>query len=86
MPQATSALYLSSKKAATDPRFVKLAPVFRCSNLKCGDTRRSVDFFHVASFCLFTVMRTNLSFYILTICLYWVSPDMVFIYFCTVFR
>ncbi|KAG7597602.1 WD40-repeat-containing domain superfamily [Arabidopsis suecica] len=39
MPQATSTLYLSSKKAATDPRFVKLAPVFKCSNLKCGDTK-----------------------------------------------
>lgn len=39
MPKATSALYLSSKKAATDPRFVKLAPVFKCSNLKCGDTK-----------------------------------------------
>ncbi|XP_010459619.1 PREDICTED: uncharacterized protein LOC104740646 isoform X1 [Camelina sativa] len=37
MPRATSAVYLSSKKAATDPRFVKLAPVFKCSNLKCGD-------------------------------------------------
>ncbi|KAJ0247786.1 Transducin/WD40 repeat-like superfamily protein [Hirschfeldia incana] len=39
MPQAVSAVYLSSKKDATDPRFVKLAPVFRCSNLKCGDTQ-----------------------------------------------
>ncbi|CAH8385525.1 unnamed protein product [Eruca vesicaria subsp. sativa] len=39
MPQAISALYLSSKKEATDPRFVKLAPVFKCSNLKCGDSQ-----------------------------------------------
>ncbi|KAG2319698.1 hypothetical protein Bca52824_012911 [Brassica carinata] len=39
MPQAVSAVYLSSKKDATDPRFVKLAPVFKCSNLKCGDTQ-----------------------------------------------
>uniref|UniRef100_A0A1J3CCR4 General transcription factor 3C polypeptide 2 n=1 Tax=Noccaea caerulescens TaxID=107243 RepID=A0A1J3CCR4_NOCCA len=39
MPQAIAAVYLSSKKAATDPRFVKLAPVFKCSNLKCGDTQ-----------------------------------------------
>ncbi|VVA91875.1 unnamed protein product [Arabis nemorensis] len=39
MPQAISALYSSSKKAATDPRFVKLAPVFRCSKLKCGDAQ-----------------------------------------------
>ncbi|XP_023644407.1 uncharacterized protein LOC17897890 isoform X2 [Capsella rubella] len=37
LPRTTSAVYLSSKKAATDPRFVKLAPVFKCSNLKCGD-------------------------------------------------
>ncbi|KAF2588680.1 hypothetical protein F2Q70_00040235 [Brassica cretica] len=39
MPRAVSAVYLSSKKDATDPRFVKLAPVFKCSNLKCGDTQ-----------------------------------------------
>ncbi|KAF8104189.1 hypothetical protein N665_0176s0005 [Sinapis alba] len=39
MPKAISALYLSSKKEATDPRFVKLAPVFKCSNLKCGDSQ-----------------------------------------------
>ncbi|XP_013599658.1 PREDICTED: uncharacterized protein LOC106307291 isoform X1 [Brassica oleracea var. oleracea] len=39
MPQAVSAVYLSSKKDATDLRFVKLAPVFKCSNLKCGDTQ-----------------------------------------------
>ncbi|KAL0704602.1 hypothetical protein Bca4012_071027 [Brassica carinata] len=39
MPQAISALYLSSNKEATDPRFVKLAPVFKCSNLKCGDSQ-----------------------------------------------
>lgn len=39
MPQAVSAVYLSSKKDATDPRFVKLAPVFKCSNLKCGYTQ-----------------------------------------------
>ncbi|KAL1207797.1 hypothetical protein V5N11_013971 [Cardamine amara subsp. amara] len=39
MPQATSAVYLTSKKAATDPRFVKLAPVFKCSNFKCGDAQ-----------------------------------------------
>lgn len=43
MPQAVSAVYLSSKKDATDLRFVKLAPVFKCSNLKCGDTQRLVD-------------------------------------------
>ena len=43
MPQAVSAVYLSSKKDATDPRFVKLAPVFKCSDLKCGDTQRLVD-------------------------------------------
>lgn len=59
MPKATSALYLSSKKAATDPRFVKLAPVFKCSNLKCGDTKRSVNFFNISSFCLFGGMKNK---------------------------
>ncbi|CAH2036808.1 unnamed protein product, partial [Thlaspi arvense] len=39
MPQAISAVYLSAKKEKTDPRFVKLAPVFKCSNLKCGDAQ-----------------------------------------------
>ncbi|XP_018447446.1 uncharacterized protein LOC108818975 isoform X2 [Raphanus sativus] len=39
MPRVISDVYLSSKKDATDPRFVKLAPVFKCSNLKCGDTQ-----------------------------------------------
>ena len=46
MPQAISALYLSSNKEATDPRFVKLAPVFKCSNLKCGDSQRLVHVLH----------------------------------------
>lgn len=34
------AIYLSSMKEGTDPRFVKLEPVFRCSMLKCGGTQR----------------------------------------------
>lgn len=33
------AIYLSSMKEGTDPRFVKLEPVFRCSMLKCGGTQ-----------------------------------------------
>ncbi|CAN8312580.1 unnamed protein product [Cochlearia groenlandica] len=39
MPRTVSALYLSSKKPANDPRFFQLAPVFKCSTLKCGDTQ-----------------------------------------------
>ncbi|XP_010558993.1 PREDICTED: LOW QUALITY PROTEIN: uncharacterized protein LOC104827512 [Tarenaya hassleriana] len=39
MPQAMTTIYLSSSKPETDPRFVKLSPVFRCSKLKCGDTQ-----------------------------------------------
>lgn len=34
-------IYSSSKKEGTDPRFIKLKPVFRCSNLKYGD-RQSI--------------------------------------------
>ena len=52
MPQAISALYLSSNKEATDPRFVKLAPVFKCSNLKCGDSQRLVHVLHLLVFLL----------------------------------
>ena len=51
MPQAILALYLSSKKEATDPRFVKLAPVFKCSNLKCGDSQRLVHVLHFLFLC-----------------------------------
>ncbi|KAL5725203.1 hypothetical protein ACHQM5_008372 [Ranunculus cassubicifolius] len=36
-PRAVEILYSSCKKEGTDPRFVKLEPVFRCSKLKSGD-------------------------------------------------
>ncbi|XP_050380080.1 uncharacterized protein LOC126797498 isoform X2 [Argentina anserina] len=36
-PHAIEVIYSSSSEEGTDPRFVKLAPVFRCSLLKSGD-------------------------------------------------
>ncbi|KAA8516698.1 hypothetical protein F0562_016796 [Nyssa sinensis] len=36
-PRAIKAIYSACEKEGTDPRFVKLEPVFRCSKLKCGD-------------------------------------------------
>ncbi|XP_019152955.1 PREDICTED: uncharacterized protein LOC109149566 isoform X3 [Ipomoea nil] len=39
-PRIIKRLY-SSDKEGTDPRFIKLEPVFRCSMLKCGD-RQSI--------------------------------------------
>ncbi|KAL5862326.1 hypothetical protein ACOSQ3_003613 [Xanthoceras sorbifolium] len=36
LPHTMKIIYLSSLKEGTDPRFVKLEPVFRCSKLKCG--------------------------------------------------
>ncbi|TYI74862.1 hypothetical protein E1A91_D07G234100v1 [Gossypium mustelinum] len=33
-------IYSTSPKQGTDPRFVKLDPVFKCSKLKCGDIQR----------------------------------------------
>ncbi|KAJ0083339.1 hypothetical protein Patl1_30048 [Pistacia atlantica] len=36
LPCTMKAIYLSSVNEGTDPRFVKLEPVFRCSMLKCG--------------------------------------------------
>lgn len=36
-PHAVRVIYSASRKEGTDPRFVKLDPVFRCSMLKCGD-------------------------------------------------
>ncbi|KAL7617978.1 hypothetical protein Lser_V15G01927 [Lactuca serriola] len=38
---ATKALFSSCQKEGTDPRFLKLKPVFMCSKLKCGD-RQSI--------------------------------------------
>ncbi|XP_010242589.1 PREDICTED: uncharacterized protein LOC104586906 isoform X2 [Nelumbo nucifera] len=41
LPNTIKVLYSSCRKDGTDPRFVKLEPVFRCSKLKCGD-RQSI--------------------------------------------
>ncbi|KAK6238872.1 hypothetical protein QUC31_004341 [Theobroma cacao] len=40
LPHMISIVYSSSPKQGTDPRFVKLEPVFKCSKLKCGDVQR----------------------------------------------
>ncbi|KAK3043542.1 hypothetical protein RJ639_002121 [Escallonia herrerae] len=40
-PRALRYIYSTCQKEGTDPRFVKLDPVFRCSMLKCGD-RQSI--------------------------------------------
>ncbi|KAK2978877.1 hypothetical protein RJ640_030926 [Escallonia rubra] len=40
-PRALRYIYSTCQKEGTDPRFVKLNPVFRCSMLKCGD-RQSI--------------------------------------------
>ncbi|KAL6998075.1 hypothetical protein U1Q18_008202, partial [Sarracenia purpurea var. burkii] len=37
LPQTVKAIYSASQKEGTDPRFVKLEPIFRCSKLKYGD-------------------------------------------------
>ncbi|XVF32182.1 hypothetical protein REPUB_Repub17cG0059900 [Reevesia pubescens] len=37
LPRMIRNVYSSSAKQGTDPRFVKLEPVFKCSKLKCGD-------------------------------------------------
>ncbi|KAF9604077.1 hypothetical protein IFM89_002752 [Coptis chinensis] len=39
-PRAIEVLFSSCKKEGTDPRFVKLEPVFRCSKLMSGDRHR----------------------------------------------
>lgn len=36
-PQTVKAIYSMRQKAGTDPRFLKLEPVFRCSKVKYGD-------------------------------------------------
>ncbi|XP_022846709.1 uncharacterized protein LOC111369428 isoform X3 [Olea europaea var. sylvestris] len=40
-PRTVELIYPACQKEGTDPRFIKLAPVFRCSTLKCGD-RQSI--------------------------------------------
>ncbi|KAL2509215.1 Transducin/WD40 repeat-like superfamily protein [Forsythia ovata] len=40
-PRTIKLIYPACQKEGTDPRFIKLAPVFRCSMLKCGD-RQSI--------------------------------------------
>ena len=44
-PSAIQKIYKSSVEEATDPRFVKLHPVFRCSSVKCGNRQRYELFF-----------------------------------------
>ncbi|XP_058214254.1 uncharacterized protein LOC131325816 isoform X2 [Rhododendron vialii] len=41
LPQTIKAIYSACQTEGTDPRFVKLEPVFRCSKLKSGD-RQSI--------------------------------------------
>ncbi|KAH7663447.1 general transcription factor 3C polypeptide 2 protein [Dioscorea alata] len=36
-PSLVRRLYISSRIEGTDPRFLKLEPVFKCSKIKCGD-------------------------------------------------
>lgn len=36
-PHAAEVMFSACQKEGTDPRFIKLEPVFRCSMLKCGD-------------------------------------------------
>ncbi|KAJ9542634.1 hypothetical protein OSB04_029140 [Centaurea solstitialis] len=40
-PRAAEVMFSACRKEGTDPRFIKLEPVFRCSMLKCGD-RQSI--------------------------------------------
>ncbi|XP_078428405.1 transducin/WD40 repeat-like superfamily protein isoform X2 [Wolffia australiana] len=40
-PNFVRNLYMSSLEGGTDPRFVKLRPVFKCSEIKCG-SRQSI--------------------------------------------
>ncbi|CAL5411786.1 unnamed protein product [Camellia sinensis] len=40
-PQTMKFIYSTCEVEGTDPRFVKLEPIFRCSKLKCGD-RQSI--------------------------------------------
>ncbi|KAL3536134.1 hypothetical protein ACH5RR_004595 [Cinchona calisaya] len=35
-PRIMKVIYPASQKEGTDPRFIKLEPVFRCSTIKCG--------------------------------------------------
>ncbi|PWA44179.1 AT hook, DNA-binding motif-containing protein [Artemisia annua] len=41
LPHAAEAMFSACQKDGTDPRFIKLKPVFRCAMLKCGD-RQSI--------------------------------------------
>lgn len=43
-PRMIKSLYTSIHSVGTDPRFMKLEPVFRCLNVKCGDRQRYTDF------------------------------------------
>nr|XP_043610155.1 uncharacterized protein LOC122581903 [Erigeron canadensis] len=41
LPYITKEMFSSAQKEGSDPRFIKLKPVFMCTNLKCGD-RQSI--------------------------------------------
>nr|GEU38693.1 AT hook, DNA-binding motif-containing protein [Tanacetum cinerariifolium] len=41
LPHAAEAMFSACQRDGTDPRFIKLKPVFRCVMLKCGD-RQSI--------------------------------------------
>lgn len=41
-PFKAKTLYNSCGKDGSDPRFLRLSPVFRCSVLKCGGNHRYV--------------------------------------------
>ncbi|XP_052172689.1 LOW QUALITY PROTEIN: uncharacterized protein LOC127788456 [Diospyros lotus] len=41
LPQTMNVIFSGCQEEGTDPRFVKLEPIFRCSKLKCGD-RQSI--------------------------------------------
>jgi hypothetical protein len=45
LPRTMKVIYSSLHQEGTDPRFVKLEPVFRCSMLKCGGIQRYLSFY-----------------------------------------
>jgi general transcription factor 3C polypeptide 2 len=48
-PSMIQKIYSSSSMDGTDPRFLKLRPVFRCAKVKCGNRQRYINFYF--SFC-----------------------------------
>ena len=49
LPKMIKILYTSIHKLGTDPRFLKLEPVFRSSKVMCGDRQRYAIFWIFAS-------------------------------------